>query len=154
MGFLKSLYIKLVKIDDTPQKIALGFGLGVFAGVMPFAGPVAALFLAFIFRVNRAAALLGSLLTNTWMSILSFALSIKVGALIFGIDWAALHKSAAILLKHFHWAELFKVSALEIILPVAAGYIAVSFVAALIAYAAVLILINIIIIIKKERHAA
>jgi len=64
-GFFQLLYLKLIKINDTPQKIAFGFGLGVFSGIFPGTGPLAALFLALILRANRASALLGSLLTNT-----------------------------------------------------------------------------------------
>jgi len=141
MRLLKKLYIKLVKIDDTPQKIALGFGLGVFAGIMPMMGPVLALFLAYVFRVNKAGAFLGALFTNTWISILSLVLSVKVGAYMFGIEWATLYKSWSMLWKHFHWANLFKISALEIVLPIAAGYIAIAFIAALIAYVAALMLV-------------
>ncbi len=148
--FIKLIYIKLVRIDDTPQKIALGFGLGVFAGVMPMAGPVLALFLAYLFRVNKAGAFLGALLTNTWISILSLILSIKMGAYIFGIEWAALHNSWLMLWKHFHWANLFKMSALEVVLPIAAGYIAISFIAALIAYVVALLLVNSIKNVRKR----
>ncbi|MDD5109551.1 MAG: DUF2062 domain-containing protein, partial [Candidatus Omnitrophica bacterium] len=56
---LNFLFSKLFKINDTAGKIALGVGLGVFSGLMPATGPLAALFLAFIFKANRAAALLG-----------------------------------------------------------------------------------------------
>ena len=72
------LYLKLFRINDTPLKIALGFGLGVFLGVMPGVGPVVALLLAFIFRINRASALLGSLLFNTWSGIISLLLAIEI----------------------------------------------------------------------------
>ena len=72
-GLLKRLtrfvYAKLFAINDTPQKVAIGVGIGVFLGVFPGLGPLAALFMAFLFRVNRAGALLGSALTNTWISI-------------------------------------------------------------------------------------
>ena len=29
--FFKALYLKLFRINDTPQKIAIGFGVGVFS---------------------------------------------------------------------------------------------------------------------------
>src|SRR4030042_3454193 len=85
--FLKYLYHEIVQINDSPQRIALGFGLGVFTGVFPSTGPLAALFLAAIFRVNRASALLASLLTNTWISFVILIPAVKVGSLIFRIDW-------------------------------------------------------------------
>ncbi|MDD2679675.1 MAG: DUF2062 domain-containing protein [Candidatus Omnitrophica bacterium] len=141
------LYEKLFKINDTPQRIALGFGLGIFAGILPGTGPLAALFLALVFRVNRAAALLASLLTNTWMSFATFLLAIKAGSAIFTISWQDLQLEWFILIKHWHWQNLFNVSILRIILPVAAGYFLISFCLGLIAYLAVLI------IIKKIRRA-
>lgn len=150
---LKLTYVKLVKLNDTPQKIALGFGIGVFAGVMPMAGPVVAVFLAYLFRVNKASAFLGGLLTNTWISILSLILSIKVGAFIFGVEWATLHKSWSMLWKHFHWSNLLKASALEIVLPIAVGYLTIAFIAALIAYVLALVIVKGIKKIRKERAA-
>ena len=84
--FFRLIYLKLFRINDTPQKIAIGLGIGVFSGVLPGTGPVAALFLAFIFRVNRASALLGSIITNTWLSIPAFLLSVKVGAWLTGLN--------------------------------------------------------------------
>src|SRR3989338_7559347 len=86
---LKLIYDKLVKIDDSPQKVALGFGLGVFCGILPGTGPMASLALAFIFRANRAAALAGSLLTNTWLSFVIFTLSLQIGAFLTQTDWQA-----------------------------------------------------------------
>ena len=82
--FFKALYLKIFRIDDSPQKIALGFGLGVFLGVMPGMGPIAALAIAFLLKANRASALLGSILTNTWLSIPVFFLAVKTGAVVTG----------------------------------------------------------------------
>ena len=70
--YLRLILAKLFNINDTPHKIALGLGLGVFAGILPGTGPIAAIFLALAFRANRASALLGSLLTNTWLSLVTF----------------------------------------------------------------------------------
>ena len=38
-AFFHVLYEKLVKIDDTPQRVALGFGVGIFIGNLPGVGP-------------------------------------------------------------------------------------------------------------------
>jgi hypothetical protein len=128
------LYLKIFLINDTPHKIALGFGLGVFVGILPLTGPIAALFLAFLFRVNRAAALLGSLLTNTWLSIVTFLLSIKIGSAIMGIDWHVAYNRSLSLLKNFHWADIAKLSVFDILLPLALGYLVIAFSAGLTAY--------------------
>ena len=82
----KSIYDKLVGIKDSPQKIALGFGLGVFCGILPGTGPMASVVLAFVFRVNKVAALAGSLLTNTWLSLVTFVLAVKIGSMVTGAD--------------------------------------------------------------------
>ena len=126
-GFLKKLYIKLFKINDTPQRIAAGLGLGVFLGILPGTGPLAALFMAWILRLNRASALLGSLLTNTWLSIVTFLLSVKVGAAIMKVNWEETREAWMLFLKDFHWLDLLKLSALNIILPVVVGYLIVAF---------------------------
>jgi len=83
--FFKVLYLKLFRIDDSPHKIALGFGLGVFLGVMPGMGLIAALAIAIIIKVNRIAALLGSILTNTWLSIPVFFLAVRTGSAVTGV---------------------------------------------------------------------
>jgi uncharacterized protein (DUF2062 family) len=132
--FLKTLYFKLFKINDTPQKIALGLGLGVFSGITPGIGPLTALFLAFLFRANRASALLGTLVTNTWTSLLTFILSIKIGSAIIGVSWKDVYQAWMLLVKDFHFYRLFNLSVLQIILPVALGYLVISAVLSIVAY--------------------
>lgn len=125
--FLDLFYQKLFRINDTPQKTALGLGIGVFAGIIPGMGPLAALFLALILRLNRAAALLGSLLTNTWLSIVTFLLSVKLGSSIMSLNWQDVWRDWELFLRNFHWLDLFKLSILKIILPVIVGYLVVAF---------------------------
>lgn len=144
---LKLIYTKFFLINDTAHKIALGLGLGVVAGIMPGLGPVAALFLAFIFRANRAAAVLGSLLTNTWLSIVTFLLSIKAGSAIMNTDWKDVYGESLLFLKNFQWQNLFKESVFKIALPLLAGYLVVSLSLGLIVYLAALV------IIKGIKHA-
>lgn len=140
--FFKTAYLKLFRINDTPQRIALGMGLGVFLGVLPGAGPIAALALALILRANRASALLGSILTNTWLSIPVFLISLRTGAAMTGVRYQDLHKDWALLLKDFHWAGLLDVGVFRIMLPILAGYAAVSFAIAVIVYLMTFILIE------------
>jgi len=136
------LYAKLFKINDTPQRIALGFGLGIFTGIFPGTGPLAALFLALIFRANRAAALFASLLTNTWLSWVTFLLAIKAGSAIFRISWQGLQNDWLTLSSHFSWQNFFQASILKIILPVIAGYLCISLCLGIIFYLTVLIVIK------------
>jgi len=131
---MHKLIRQLFKINATPQSISLGLGLGVFLGIFPGTGPLAALFLAFILRVNRAAILLGSLLTNTWLSIVTFIFSIKIGSWLMRLDWQEVRQDWLLFLKDFHWLALFKLSILKIILPVIVGYIVVAFCLGLFVY--------------------
>ena len=140
--FLKLLYIKLFRINDTPQKIALGFGLGVFTGILPGTGPLAALCLAFIFRVNRAAAFLASLATNTWLSIIIFLLSIKTGSAIMNLNWQDVYQTTTALFKDFHWQNFFKISVVKILLPVILGYLIISLCVGFVSYIVILIIIK------------
>ena len=142
MNFFKGLYDKIFGIHDTPQKIAMGMGLGVSFGVMPAMWPVIAVFFAVIFRVNRAAALIGSLLTNTWLTIPAFFVAVLVGDLITGLSYADLARTWSDLCKNFTWQTLFKFSTFDIIVPVLIGYIIVSLVLAFVSYAAPLTILH------------
>lgn len=133
-GYWQAAYFKLFGINDTPQKIALGLGLGVFLGTLPGTGPIAALIVASIFKLNRASALLGTLLTNTWLSVVSFVLSVKLGSAILGVRWQEVYNSWLIFFKDFHLWNLFKISLLKIVFPVLLGYLMVSLFVGVIAY--------------------
>ncbi|MDD4979972.1 MAG: DUF2062 domain-containing protein [Candidatus Omnitrophica bacterium] len=144
--FLKFIYIKLFRIHDTPQRIALGLGLGVFLGILPGTGPIAAICAALLFKVNRAASLLGSLLTNTWLSFVTFILSIKIGSGIMGLDWQKAHKDLIEFLKSFRAVDLLQVSTLKIIQSLLIGYFIVAFCLGALTYLITLT------IIKKVKH--
>ena len=133
-AFFNTLYQKLFKINDTPQRIALGLGLGSALGMLPGTGPLAALFLAVVFKVNRASAFLGSLATNIWLSLVTFLLALKVGSAIFGVNWKTLKNGVKILFADFHWSYLFKASFFEIIMPLLVGYFLIALVFGLLVY--------------------
>ncbi len=132
--FFKWIYHKLARINDSPQKVAQGLGLGVFLGIFPGAGPIAALVLSSLFRMNKAAALLGSLLTNTWISVAIFLPAIKVGAIITGTDRESIRKGWVEITTNFHWADLLKVGMIDVIFPVFAGYVVVALGCGVLAY--------------------
>ncbi|MDD5561270.1 MAG: DUF2062 domain-containing protein [Candidatus Omnitrophica bacterium] len=136
------IFAKLFKINDSAQKIALGVGLGVFSGLIPGTGPAAALFLAFVFRANRAAALFGSILTNTWLSLLTFILAVKIGSLLLNRHWQEVSRKAQGLIHNFHWGGFFKLSFLDVALPVIIGYLVMGLFLGLVCYLAVLFVIR------------
>ena len=144
---LKFIYHKTFRINDSPQRIALGFGLGVFLGILPGTGPIASLVLATFFCVNRASALLGSVLTNTWLSFVTFLVSIKIGSFFLGLEWQTLKSGWEELITNFSWRSLLKISSLEIILPVALGYLIIGLISGALAY----LMVIIILIFRKKK---
>ncbi len=135
--FIKAVYLKLFRINDSPLKIALGFGIGVFIGVMPGMGPVIALLLALLFRVNRASALLGSILFNTWVGVLALLLSVKIGAAVTGVRYDEVYAGWNGLITNFKWEKLFQVSIYDVLIPIGIGYLIISFIFAAVATIAV-----------------
>ncbi|MDP2939028.1 MAG: DUF2062 domain-containing protein [Candidatus Omnitrophota bacterium] len=123
--FFKDINQRLVKINDSNQRIALGAGLGVFLGIIPGAGPIISLILASILRINKAAALLGCLLTNTWISFVSAVLAVKIGAFIFQIDWQILWQNSKNAIENFKPLVFLNLAILKILAPIAVGYLVI-----------------------------
>ena len=136
------VFAKLFYINDSAERIALGVGLGVFCGLIPGTGPAAALFLALIFRANRVAALLGSILTNTWLSLVTFILAIKLGSVILKAHWQEVYQKAQSLTHDFGWSKFFKLSFLQVLLPVITGYIIIGLFLGLVSYFLTLLIIR------------
>lgn len=130
----KFILEKLIKIHDSPQRIALGFGLGIFLGIFPGVGPLASLVLATFFRINQAAALTGSLLTNTWLSVVTFVVSIQIGSFVTGADWQQVYEEGQKVIRDFHWQKLGEISFSTILLPLLAGYLIIGLSAGFLGY--------------------
>jgi uncharacterized protein (DUF2062 family) len=122
----RKIYHQLVEIDDTPHRKAGGLGLGVFLGIFPGMGPIAALVLSSLFHLNKAACVLGSVLTNSWLSIVTFILAVKAGAFVTGGNWEEIYRQCNGLIQDFRWKNLFDVSLVKILKPIMIGYIVVS----------------------------
>jgi len=148
--FLKLIYIRLFRIHDSAQKISLGFGLGVFFGILPGSGPIAALIMASLFRLNRASALLGSLLTNTWLSVVTFILSVRIGSFVLGLEWHDVYRSCVGVVKNFHFNQLFQLSIFTVILPILLGYLIIGLSLGIAAYLFSWVIINYVR--KKKAH--
>ena len=128
------LYAQMAKVNDTPQRIAIGIGVGVCLGIFPGTGPIAALTLAWIFRLNKAATLLGSVLTNTWLSFAAFVFALKIGCAIFGLEGTMVKEQASMLMHHFSWKALWDTSFINIVRPLLAGYAVVGLICGILAY--------------------
>jgi uncharacterized protein len=72
----------LLHIEDTPQRTAAAFALGVFFGFSPFLGlhTVLGIVFAFLLNVNRVAVLLGVYSNLPWVIAPYYAFATMVGA--------------------------------------------------------------------------
>ncbi|PIW66607.1 MAG: hypothetical protein COW11_02440 [Candidatus Omnitrophica bacterium CG12_big_fil_rev_8_21_14_0_65_43_15] len=134
--YLNNIYNKLVKANDTPHRIALGFGIGVFYGLFPFVGVVFTIITSLIFKANKASALIGCFVTNTWMTALLLLPSIKVGSKMFGVDWRAVWQDMR--LKDF---------SSDVLLPSIVGFLTIALAVGVLGY-----LISLFFIIKYRKH--
>ena len=130
----KTIYDKLVKIDDSPQRVALGFAVGVFCGILPGTGPLAAVALALVFHVNKAAAFIGGLLTNTWLSVLTFVMAVKLGSAFTGANWNDVYDKCKDIIRNLSWENFKSIPFSEIILPLSIGYFLVGLICGAFAY--------------------
>jgi hypothetical protein len=94
MHSLKDLIKKLLRIEDTPERTALAYSIGVFLGFSPFLGfhTLAGLAIAFLFRLNRVAILLGVWTNNPWWIVPYYVLATWVGMGVTGywMEWTTL----------------------------------------------------------------
>ena len=76
----------LLHVADTPTRTAAAFAMGVFFGFSPFLGfhTVLAIIVAFIFNLNRVAALLGVYSNLPWIIAPYYAIVTMIGARIIG----------------------------------------------------------------------
>jgi uncharacterized protein (DUF2062 family) len=94
MASIKDLVKKLLHIEDTPERTALAYAIGIFLGFSPFLGfhTLFGLAVAFLFGLNRVAILLG-VWTNTPGCVVPFYMvATWVGMWVTGfwVEWATL----------------------------------------------------------------
>jgi len=91
---MKDSIRKLLHIDDTPERTALAFAVGIFLGFSPFLGfhTLVALAIAFLFGLNRVAILLGVWINGPWWIVPFYTVATWVGMHVTGfrMDWASL----------------------------------------------------------------
>ena len=126
---------KLLGIHDSTHRIALGAALGLFLGVLPGTGPIAAVAGAFLLRANKAAALAGSLLVNTWINVVTFPLALAIGAFLFRIEPGALAGDWAGLTRHFSWRYFVDIVLRKTVVALFVGYLVIGLLLAVIGYA-------------------
>ena len=91
---MRDLLKKLLQIEDTPERTALAFSIGIFLGFSPFLGlhTLAGLAIAFLFKLNRVAVLLGVWSNTPWWLVPYYTVATWLGMWVFQfrIDWATL----------------------------------------------------------------
>lgn len=72
----------LLHVHDTPERTAAAFAVGVFIGFSPFLGfhTILGIIVAFVFNLNRVAALLGVYTNLPWIIAGYYAFSTMLGA--------------------------------------------------------------------------
>ncbi len=93
---MKVLIKKLLHIEDTPERTALAYSIGIFLGFSPFLGvhTLTGLAIAFLFNLNRVAILLGVWSNTPWWIVPYYTIATWVGMRVTGfrIEKATLKK--------------------------------------------------------------
>jgi uncharacterized protein (DUF2062 family) len=86
MHRFKDLIKKLLHIEDTPERMALAYSIGIFLGFSPFLGfhTLTALAIAFLFNLNRVAILLGTWSNTPWWIVPYYMMATWVGMWVTG----------------------------------------------------------------------
>lgn len=84
---IRGLAEAFLHLDDTPGRIAAGFGVGVYLAFHPLLGlhTLMALGIAFAFRLSRAAVLIGIYVNNPWTIAPMYIAGTTVGCWILGV---------------------------------------------------------------------
>lgn len=87
-GWLRRTVGTLLQVEDTPHRIALSFGIGVWLAFFPILGihTGLALLIAYLFRLNRAAMIVGVYVSNPWTIAPLYMAGTLLGCAIFGVS--------------------------------------------------------------------
>ncbi|MGQ9705413.1 MAG: DUF2062 domain-containing protein [bacterium] len=88
LSWIKRIYKKIVEQYAEPREIATGAAVGVFIGIFPTFGfgGLLALALSWVFKYNRASAILASAIMNPITSPFFWFISLFIGVMIWGED--------------------------------------------------------------------
>ncbi len=86
MASLRDFARKLLRIEDTPERTALAYSVGVFLGFSPFLGfhTLGGIAVAFLFGLNRFAVLLGVWSNTPWWVVPYYVFATWIGIWITG----------------------------------------------------------------------
>jgi len=83
---IKRIYLRFITLKGDPKHLAFSLSVGIFVGMMPIMPfqTILALFLAFIFRANKIAAFLGTLISNPLNLYFVYLWSYQIGTFLLG----------------------------------------------------------------------
>ncbi len=123
MNSLQRILHSLFLVNDTPRRTALAFSLGVFLSFSPLLGlhTLLGLLLAFLFRLNRVAVLIGVWTNTPWIVVPFYGFATWLGLQLIGFpERIALPEVGFVdLLKAEFWQWLF--SQWRLLVPVFVG---------------------------------
>ena len=131
---LRQVFIVLLNIHDSPERTALAFAIGVWIAFFPIIGAhtLLALLIAFAFRLNRVAILIGAYLNNPWTAAPMLMLGTAFGCLLTGVSpsvvWALEWEGS--------WSRGLYTHLRPLLLPYVVGNLALGSVLAVVAYVA------------------
>ncbi len=137
-NYLRAKIREALHLGETPQRTALAFALGVFIAFTPTYGlhTASVVFLAWAFRLNFPAILVGSLINNPWTVVPILGATMWTGFSLSGIQD----------LPDVSWSDLSMTTLYEtvlpFILPFTLGALTLSVLGALLAYPLGLFLIS------------
>jgi uncharacterized protein (DUF2062 family) len=88
MSWLRQMERILQQVEDTPNRVALAFGVGIFIAFFPVLGihTLVALGLAFALRLNRVAILAGAWVNNPWTIAPMYTAGTLLGCAMLGVS--------------------------------------------------------------------
>lgn len=87
-GRLRRAFLVLFHVEDSPHRIALSFGLGVFIAFSPLLGlhTLIALGIAVAFRLSKAAIIVGIYVNNPWTIAPMYLAGTLLGCFLLGVS--------------------------------------------------------------------
>ncbi|MBN2369426.1 MAG: DUF2062 domain-containing protein [Vicinamibacteria bacterium] len=125
----------LLRVNDSPHRTALAFGVGVFIAFFPVIGvhTAMAFAIAFFFRLNRVALLLGAYINNPWTLGPLFSLGTLIGCFLTGVSPNEIWSIDWSLAGHGFCSEMLDL-ARQFIWPFIVGNLSAGLIASLLSY--------------------
>ncbi|WP_447968255.1 DUF2062 domain-containing protein [Nitrospira sp. M1] len=130
--------VQILHLEESPQRTAFAFALGVFIAFAPHYGfhTVSVVLLAWAFRLNYVAMLMGAFLNNPWTIAPILGVTLYTGLTVFGSS-----TTPSIDFSHLHFDNLFE-SLTPYLLPFIFGGCILGLMSALLAYPIMLFVIH------------